>query len=712
MKATEAKLLQILGAISQFIIPIYQRTYSWTQKECAQLWADILRTGVTDQIGVHFIGSVVHIDEGLGNLAVQAPKLVIDGQQRLTTVTLLLTALADVLRELPEEQQEPIEGFAPAMISEYYLINRLQKGDKRFKLLLSDTDRVTLMALVDPSVAVPPPQPSIRIRDNHQFFLEQLRHPATDLSVVCRGISKLLVVDVALSRDQDNPQLIFESMNSTGRELSQADLIRNYVLMGQPPELQERLYCLHWRPMEQAFGQEAYSGNEFSAFMRDFLTPKTAEVPRLDLVYEVFKKYERQPAVAEAGIEALLSDLHTTASRYCRVALGQEPDSQIKDAFHDLRELKVNVVTPLLLELYADHEAELLSRDELLEALRLLEAYVFRRAVCAIPSNSQQKTFATFSRALRRERGDYLPSFKAHLLSLPSYRRFPSDEEFRRDLQIRNLYKFNKSCSYWLRRLENHQRKEPIAVADYTIEHILPQNPVLPSAWRDSLGPAWAQVQEEWLHRLGNLTLTGYNPELSDRPFLDKRDHPEGGFRTSPLRLNQGVGQLDRWDLDAMRKRGETLAARALEVWPSPQLSEEQRQAYQAPRRREAVYSLKDHPQLANAPLLAVFEALDNGIRALDPNITQEVLKLYIAYKAETNFVDIVPQAKRLRLSLNMPFPELDDPKGLTKNVTGIGRWGNGDVELGVASLEEVPYAIGLIRQSLERQLDSDDLSG
>jgi uncharacterized protein with ParB-like and HNH nuclease domain/predicted transport protein len=712
MKATEAKLLQILGAVSQFIIPIYQRTYSWTQKECAQLWADILRTGVTDEIGVHFIGSVVHIDEGLGNLAVQAPKLVIDGQQRLTTVTLLLTALADVLSELPEEQQEPIEGFAPAMIREYYLINRLQKGDKRFKLVLSDTDRVTLMALVDPTAAVPPPEPSIRIRDNHQFFLEQLRHPATDLAVVCRGISKLLVVDVALSRDQDNPQLIFESMNSTGRELSQADLIRNYVLMGQPPELQERLYTLHWRPMELAFGQEAYSGNEFSAFMRDFLTLKTAEVPRLDLVYEEFKKYERQPAVAEAGIEALLSDLHTTASRYCRVALGQEPDPQIKDAFHDLRELKVNVVTPLLLELFPDHEAGLLKRDELLEALRLLEAYVFRRAVCAIPSNSQQKTFATFSRALRRERGDYLPSFKAHLLSLPSYRRFPSDEEFRRDLQVRNLYKFNKSCSYWLRRLENHQRKEPIAVADYTIEHILPQNPVLPSAWREALGPNWAQVQEEWLHRLGNLTLTGYNPELSDRPFLEKRDHPEGGFRTSPLRLNQGLGQLERWDLDAMRRRGETLAARALEVWPSPQLSEEQRQAYQSPRRREAAYSLSDHPQLANAPLLAVFEALDTGIRALDPNITQEVLKLYIAYKAETNFVDIVPQAKRLRLSLNMPFPELDDPKGLAKNVTGIGRWGNGDVELGVASLEEVPYAIGLIRQSLERQLDSDDLSG
>ena len=713
MKATEAKLLQILGNVSQFIIPIYQRTYSWTLKECQQLWADSLRAGSTEEIGVHFIGSVVHIDEGLGTISVQAPKLVIDGQQRLTTVTLLLTALADVLDALPEDQQEPIEEFAPAILRETYLTRRHQKGDKRFKLLLSDTDRFTLMALVDPNAAALPAEPSIRIQENYKFFFEQLGAQTTDLAVVCRGISKLLVVDVALSRDQDNPQLIFESMNSTGRELSQADLIRNYVLMGQPPELQERLYTLHWRPMEQAFGQEAYSGNEFSAFMRDFLTLKTAEVPRLDLVYEVFKQYERQPAVADAGIEPLLADLHTTAIRYCRVALGQEPDPQLKDAFHDLRELKVNVVTHRHILDRTRGNTGLLSRDELLEALRLLEAYVFRRAICAIPSNSQQKTFATFSRSLRREVGHYLPSFKAHLLDLPSYRRFPSDEEFRRDLQVRNLYKFNKSCSYWLRRLENHQRKELITVADYTIEHILPQNPDLSPAWCEALGPDWAQLQEEWLHRLGNLTLTGYNPELSDRPFLDKRDHQEGGFRTSPLRLNQGLGQLERWDVDAMRQRGETLAARALDVWALPQLSEEQRQAYRQPSRSQvASYTLDDHPQLSNPQIRVVFDVLDARIRALDPNVSQEVLKLYIAYKTETNFVDIVPQAKRLRLSLNMPFAELDDPKGLAKNVTDVGRWGNGDVELGVATLAEVPYALGLIRQSLDRQLDDNDATG
>ncbi|WP_115018721.1 DUF262 and DUF1524 domain-containing protein [Synechococcus sp. UW140] len=710
MKATEAKLLQVLGNVSQFIIPIYQRTYSWTLKECQQLWDDILRAGTTDEIGVHFIGSVVHIDEGLGTIAVQAPKLVIDGQQRLTTVTLLLTALADVLDQLPEEQQEPMEEFAPAIIRETYLTRRHQKGDKRFKLLLSDTDRSTLMALVDPVGAAQPSEPSIRIQENHQYFSEELQRTTTDLAAVCRGISKLLVVDVALSRDQDNPQLIFESMNSTGRELSQADLIRNYVLMGQPPELQEQLYTRHWRPMEQAFGQEAYSGNEFSAFMRDFLTLKTAEIPRLDLVYEVFKQYERQPAVANAGVESLLSDLHTIANRYCRVVLGKETDPALKAAFHDLRELKVNVVNPLLLELYSDYESGLLSRDELLECLRLLEAYVFRRAVCSIPSNSQQKTFATFSRSVRREPEHYLASFKAHLLNLPSYRRFPPDQEFRREIQIRNLYKCNKSCSYWLRRLENHQRKEPIAVADYTIEHILPQNPELSAPWRDALGPDWQHVQEEWLHRLGNLTLTGYNPELSDRPFLEKRDHLQGGFRTSPLRLNQGLGQLEHWDADAIRARGEALASRALEVWASPQLSDEARLLYKPNKDKKTSYSLKDHPQLSDPHIGEIFAVLDARIQALDPNITQEVLKLYIAYKAETNFVDVVAKEGQLRLFLNMPFADLDDPKALAKDVSEIGHWGNGDVELGVATLNEVPYALGLIRQSLERQLD--DLEG
>jgi predicted transport protein len=288
------------------------------------------------------------------------------------------------------------------------------------------------------------------------------------------------------------------------------------------------------------------------------------------------------------------------------------------------------------------------------------------------------------------------------VLGLPSYRRFPSDEEFRRDLQTRDLYNFPRR-SYWLRRLENHGRKERVPVDEYTIEHILPQNENLSAAWKSMLGPEWERVQQTWLHTLGNLTLTGYNSEYSDRPFVEKRDMA-GGFKESPLKLNQGLGQLDRWDESAIKDRAVRLAATAAEVWAAPMLPGDVLAAYK-PEAATSVYKITDHPHLAGAPMREVFDALRKEVLALDACVTEEFLKLYVAYKAETNFVDVVPQMRRLRLSLNMPFPDIDDPKGLCKDVTGIGRWGNGDVELGLSSLEELPYAMSLVRQSFEKQM-------
>ena len=207
------------------------------------------------------------------------------------------------------------------------------------------------------------------------------------------------------------------------------------------------------------------------------------------------------------------------------MALGKETDKKLAEAFRDLRELKVDVAYPFLLELYDDYSNGRLEGADLGAVVRLVEAYVFRRAICAIPTNSLNKTFATFGRALRKDR--YLESIQAHLLTLPSYRRFPSDEEFRREIVVRDLYNFPRR-SYWLRRLENHGRKERVPVDEYTIEHILPQNENLSAKWRAELGPEWRRVQESWLHTLGNLTLTGYNTEYSDRPFLDKHNYGRG----------------------------------------------------------------------------------------------------------------------------------------------------------------------------------------
>jgi len=697
MKATEAKLLSFLQKSPQFIIPIYQRTYSWTDKQCRQLWEDILRAGSNDDIAVHFIGSIVYVEQGLSQVSHQAPLLVIDGQQRLTTVSLLLEALA---REIGET--EPVDGFSAVKLRHYYLSNPVESGDRYFKLLLSQTDNASLKAIVKNTEM--PKEPSLRVKDSFALFQGLIAGQKGELATVCRGLAKLVVVDIALSRDQDNPQLIFESMNSTGKELSQADLIRNFILMGLEPELQTRLYEEYWRPMELDFGQEAY-GTQFDSFMRHYLTTvrRTGDIPREREVYEAFKDYSRDKSIQAAGIEALVKEIRAFGRYFCALALGREQDPKLKAAFHDLREVKVDVAYPFLLELYDDYANDSLNATDFAAAVRLVEAYVFRRSVCAIPTHSMNKTFATFGKAIKKER--YLESIEAHFLSLPSYRRFPGDEEFRRDLQTRDLYNF-RSRSYWLRRLENHGRKERVAVDEYTIEHILPQNPNLSAAWKRALGADWERVQQQWLHTLGNLTLTGYNAEYGDRPFAEKRDLP-GGYKQSPLKLNVGLGQLDSWNETTIQERAGRLAEQALAVWVAPKLDPSILATYKPIKTSTTGgYTLTDHPFLLSPGLRELFEAFRREVLALDPCVSEEFMRWYVAYRAETNFVDVVPQAKRLRVSINLKFAEIDDPKGLCKDMTGLGHQGNGDVDISFKSLDELPYILGLVRQSLERQMD------
>jgi uncharacterized protein with ParB-like and HNH nuclease domain/predicted transport protein len=698
MKAIEAKLLEFLKKSTQFIIPIYQRTYSWTEPECRQLWDDIIRTGKNQDISAHFMGSIVYIEKGLYQVSSQSPLLVIDGQQRLTTIVLILEALSRKLNGT-----EPVEGFSARKIRHYYLLNPLEEGERGFKLLLTQTDKQSLLALMEQRDL--PPERSLRIQENYEFFEKKIEAMGEDLTPLCNGLAKLMVVDISLSRDQDNPQLIFESMNSTGRELSQADLIRNFILMGLDPEQQKRLYEHHWRPMEVAFGQDAYD-KHFDAFMRHYLTIKTGEIPNLRKVYEAFKKYAHLKEIAAAGIDALVADIHAYAGYYCAMALGQEQDKLLKQVFQDLRDLKMDVAYPTLLNLYHDFHTDILNQADFEKILRMIESYVFRRAVCSIPTNSLNKTFATFSRVLKKDR--YLESVKANFITMSSYRRFPGDEEFRREIQTRDIYN-SRTRSYFLRRLENFGRKEHAHVDEYTIEHILPQNEDLSSEWRSALGEDWENVQETWLHTLGNLTLTAYNSEYGDRPFAEKRDM-EGGFKHSPLKLNIGLGEIESWNEYEINKRALRLAGEAVKVWQAPDLPEDILSTYKAREERSAKYSIADHPYLAEgAATRPLYEAFRKEVLALDPVVSEEFLKLYVAYKAETNFVDVVPLATRLRLTLNMAFHELYDPRGKCRDITNVGRWGNGDVEVAISTVEEIPYVIGLVRQSLEMQMGNGD---
>jgi hypothetical protein len=362
MKATEANLLSFLKKSPQFVIPIYQRTYSWTEKECRQLWQDIVRTGNNDEVSAHFVGSIVYIEKGLYQVSDQAPLLVIDGQQRLTTVTLILAALAEAVGDT-----EPVEGFSRRKLRNYYLVNPEEEGERHHKLILSQTDKPSLIAVVGGNEQ--PIDRSIRVTENYELFRTLLRASNGDLAPVCRGLAKLVVVDVALSRGQDNPQLIFESMNSTGRELSQADLIRNFILMGLEPDLQTKLYEQYWRPMEVDFGQEAY-GVYFDAFhaplphSEDGRDPQPAGGLRgIQAARTPFRRRSGRSRGAGEGDPRLRALLLRHGAR-CR----KRPELRL--AFQDLRELRVDVAYPFLLELYHDYAGGTLSQAEFVEVVR------------------------------------------------------------------------------------------------------------------------------------------------------------------------------------------------------------------------------------------------------------------------------------------------------------------------------------------------------
>ncbi len=698
MKATEVNFLKFLEGTKQFVVPIYQRTYSWTTKECNQLWKDILNVAKNGEIPAHFIGSIVYIEKGIYQVASVSQLLVIDGQQRLTTLSLLLSAVADTIKD-----DENIGGMTNSKIKNYYLFNSEEMDDLFFKLRLTRSDKETYWNLLKNNDI--PQKHSFRIQENFQFFKDKIAKSKISLEEIIKGLRKLVIVDISLDRDHDNPQLIFESLNSTGLDLSQADLIRNFILMGLEPEKQKHLYETYWYRMEQDFGHANYT-KHFDRFMRDYLTLKSnaGTIPTLALVYEAFKSYSNQNGTP---IEEIVQDIHHYSKHFTKLMLQKEDDPTIRTVLYDIDTLKYDVPYPFLMEVFEDYENELINKSELIEILLLVESYLFRRAICGIPTNSMNKTFATFSKSIL-DKENYLESVKAKFLLLDSYRRFPTDEEFKQAFTTKDVYNF-RPRNYLLRKLENYKRKELVQVDDYTIEHIMPQNENLSMEWRQDLGEKWQSIQATYLHTLGNLTLTGYNSELSDRPFLEKRNM-KGGFADSPIRLNKSIADINNWNEESILHRSNELSGKALTIWTAPTLSEALLIHYRrAPEKEEKPkYSIEDHSEYLQGQILELYHLIRNRVLNLDPTVKEEFKKLYIAYKTTTNFVDIIPQRSRLLLMLNMAFDEINDPKEFCRNVTKLGRWGNGDVEIGLTNSDELDYIMFLIQQSFDKH--SEDI--
>lgn len=701
MKANETQCLPFLKKTAQFQIPIYQRPYSWTEAQCQQLWKDVERSGADASVDSHFIGSVVYIHDGVFSQA-EVPRLVvIDGQQRLTTLSLLILALAD---EVEGRGGALAERLDAEKLRQYHLTNPLEAGEYRHKLLLTYADRETLRRLVDREpVRGPGLEPSLRIVGNLALLRAWMKDASdAELDATWVGLGKLTMIDVSLDREHDDPQLIFESLNSTGLALSQADLIRNYVLMGLELEGQKKLFEDHWQPMERAFGLDAYASH-FDKFVRHFLTLQTRSIPRIRQVYREFKHYCQ--GRDDAGVGEVVATLHRFAGHFARIArVGPqgEPDAALARTFGHLGRLKVDTAMPVLLEVYDDYAAKRIGVEAMREIAGMVESYVFRRVLCDIPTNTHNKTFSTLATRIDKEDEDtYVESFAAALLLMKGSQRFPDDAEVTERLKTKDIYSL-QTRDYALEKLENYRRKEPVRVLDYTVEHVLPQNPKLPEAWREALGADWKAEHARLLHTLGNLTLTGYNSELRDHPFVQKRDH-EGGFANSPLWLNKSLAKLDRWDSAAIEKRTAALSDRLIKVWPVPTLDEDTLAIYRVDDEEdETEYRLEDLKLLAGNSR-QLFDALDARITAMDDRIERRIKKKYVAYRLNANLVSVVPQAVRLKLFFSVPPAVIDDPRGVVEDMTGKGHWGTGKACVGFKDLAQLDDVMTFFKQAYRR---------
>ncbi|AHN34846.1 DUF262 and DUF1524 domain-containing protein [Helicobacter pylori] len=697
MEAKEATLLRFFeeNQNNQFVIPIYQRLYSWKKEQCEQLWDDIIKIGGNDKMNGHFIGSILYVLDG--NTHSNNPLLIIDGQQRLTTITLLFIALRNHL----SDEVKILEKFSHKKI-ESYLINSDKDGDKKFRLILSESDKDTLLSLIDKDRRKPS-EPSLKIVENFKLFEEWIRKNTDKLETIFKGLEKLMIVWIALKKEKDDPQLIFESMNSKGIELTQTDLIRNYIIMETEVEKQEDFYNQYWRAMEEDFKQskkqsEKQSKREdlFNKFVRHYLTIKIGKIPNEKRVYEAFKDYQQKEGIE---IEDLLKDLQKYCGYFCQIAFKKEADKDLNKALSFLVDLEMDVIYPLLLELYSDYSDGVLSKADFIPTIYLTESYICRRAVCGLGTNSLNKVFLSFTKHIQKD--EYFKSLKAHFGYLTEKQRFPKNDEFKKFFITIDFYKFKKN-KYFFERLENFDTKEPVNTEGLTIEHIMPQE--LTEEWERDLGENFKEIHNKYLHTIGNLTKTGYNPEYSNNSFQEKQGM-EKGFKDSPLRLNQSLRDLKSFGEEEIKKRANDLADLALKIWTYPNLNAETLEKYKPKKdkKEKKVYDLSSYKFGSHSREL--FDILSKEIKALDERITENFNQDYISYKFSKNFVDIVVQTKDLKLYLNMKFNELQDEKNLARDMTNKGHLGNGDIEVKLETKENIPYCLGLIKQALEKQM-------
>ena len=565
MKATETNLNRFLAQNdTQFVIPVYQRNYDWTLAHCKQLIDDILLVGCDKNITSHFIGSVVFIHDDVYSSTGVRELTIIDGQQRITTVTLIYILLYKIA--LRNKNQQLV-----SRIHETYLINKFIESEK-LKLRPTENNDNALKFLInnhDEKMSFPEYS---RLIENFDYLATRINEH--NVEFVQKGLDKLMFVEISLERDKDDPQRIFESLNSTGLDLSQADLIRNYILMGLKHQFQKRIYENYWQPIEKLCTVNETNENRVSDFIRDFLTIENRDIPNKSKVYLEFKSKYSFGRDLEV-LEKILTKIRNYANYYNKLINPEyESDVEIRRQIYFINKLEINVSYPFVLEVFKDYDNNVINRETFLHVLELIQAFVWRRFVVGLPTNALNKIFMRLYEDV--DSSDYLTSIQKSLVKKKSTQRFPKNQEIIETIKEKDFYGIqSRNRMYLLERLENFENREYIQIDgnhDITVEHIFPQNP--DSKWKYDLGESqFEEFREKYVNTLANLTLSGNNGSLGNRPFLSKRDLPEKGYRDSRLFLNKYLATIEKWDLEELKSRREMLTKRFLRIWKYPNVN-------------------------------------------------------------------------------------------------------------------------------------------
>lgn len=554
--------IEFLRGAIQIIIPVYQRNYDWKRENCELLFEDLIDLETSNK-QTHFFGSIVVKP---GNYAQDI--IVIDGQQRLTTLSLLMLAIKNWLDKNEEEAKKV--RLTPEYVLNTFLQDQYLNTTDKLILQPNPRDYKSYKLLFGNEKFY---DKSSNITLNYEYFYSCIDNMNISIDQLMSSIQKLQFMVVNLNSPDDDPQLIFESLNSTGVALTDADKIRNFLLMNENLPEQNKYFQNYWQPLEEN------THFEVSKFFRYFLTIKNAQFPKISNVYDEFKTTYNN---LDFDKQNLFEDINDFSNTYKMILECNTGTKKIDVILNRFLELNVTVIRPFIMAIINDFVSNKIVEEEAIKIVELVEKYIARRIITKTPSNALNKVIAALYRDFRQFQDKHNNQYKDSeviiflLLKKQGSGRVPTDEELIRNFKHNDWYNINSSYrSYIFERLENHNHIESLSIyeglknKDYSIEHIMPQK--LSSDWKNELGNNYQRIHENYVNSLGNLTITGYNSKYSNRSFQDKQNMEKGFKESHFVNLNKLPARSDKWGEAEIIERTNQLITSALEIWDFPE---------------------------------------------------------------------------------------------------------------------------------------------